>query len=329
MESILVTGGAGYIGSHACKALAAVGYRPVVMDNLSLGHREFVKWGPLIEADVRDSTAVADAIRAHNIVGLMHFAASASVAESVANPARYYENNVLGTLSVLAAMVQTGLKYIVFSSSCAVYGSPGITSISERTATEPVNCYGRTKLMCEAMLADYASAYAIRRISLRYFNASGAEPAYGIGEDRKEETHLIPRAMMALLGHIRDFQVHGTDFPTRDGTAVRDYIHVSDLAEAHVLALRYLLAGRKGDTFNLGVGKGYSVKEVLAAISGVSGRALNPVTGARRQGDPAELVADAKLARDTLGFTPKFSDLRTIVELAWRWHCAVHPLRDA
>jgi UDP-arabinose 4-epimerase len=326
MEHGLVTGGAGYIGSHACKALAAAGYCPVTIDNLCLGHREFVRWGPLIKVDIRNTSAVAEVIRSHNVIGVMHFAAFAYVGESVTDPAKYYENNVTGLLSLLAAMRQAELNKIVFSSSCAVYGSPSTTPISERVATDPINPYGRSKLMCEQIQWDYASAYGLNPVALRYFNASGAEPSAGIGEKREIETHLIPRAMMALQGHIDDFEVHGSNYPTYDGTAVRDYIHVTDLADAHILALRYLVAGGTRGVFNLGIGKGYSVQEVLTAIATVSGRSFSPSAGVRRQGDPVELVADAALARNVLGFVPRF-DLQTIVTSAWRWHSVQHPLR--
>jgi UDP-arabinose 4-epimerase len=325
MQNILVTGGAGYIGSHACKALAMAGLRPVAIDNLCLGHRTFVKWGPLLEADIRNTEAVINAIRMYNVAGVLHFAAFAYVGESVTNPSKYYENNITGTLSILAAMRETGLKKFVFSSTCAVYGSPDGTPITERTQTKPVNPYGRSKLACETVIADYAAAYGLEPVVLRYFNASGAEPLYGIGENRLIETHLIPRAMMALQGYIPDFQVFGSDFPTPDGTAIRDYIHVSDLAEAHILALKYLFAGGAPGTFNLGIGKGYSVKQVLDAISVVADRGLNAPSGARRAGDPAELVADTRLARRVLGFTPKQSDLHSIVESAWQWHSMMHP----
>jgi UDP-arabinose 4-epimerase len=326
MQHVLVTGGAGYIGSHACKILSASDYFPVTIDDLRLGHREFVRWGPLIEADIRNTDAVTNAIRTFNIVGVMHFAAFAYVGESVTNPSKYYENNIAGTLSILAAMQRTALRKIVFSSSCAVYGSPATPIISEQTPTEPVNPYGRSKLMCETILTDYVAAYQFERVALRYFNASGDDPDGDVGEDRDVETHLIPRAMMALQGYIDDFEVFGSDFPTHDGTAVRDYIHVSDLADAHILALRYLLNGGAGGGFNLGIGRGYSVKEVLNAIAAVSGRTLMAPTGGRRSGDPAELVADASLARDVLGFIPKYSDINTIVETAWHWHTKTHPM---
>lgn len=328
MQNVLVTGGAGYIGSHACKALAEAGYRPITIDNLCLGHREFVKWGPLIEADIRDTNKVVQTIEEYNISVLMHFAAFAYVGESMQNPAKYFENNILGILSLLAAMRLTNRRKIVFSSTCAVYGSPSTIPITEQTPTAPVNPYGRSKLICEWILSDYAKSYGIVSIILRYFNACGDDLEAGIGENRAEETHLIPRAMLALQGHISDFIIHGDDFPTHDGTAVRDYIHVRDLADAHVLALRALSKGTSG-VFNLGIGQGYSVHEILSVIADVSGRAINfPRIGGRRPGDPAALIADASLAREQLGFAPRYSDLRTIVQSAWRWHSFVHPAKQ-
>jgi UDP-arabinose 4-epimerase len=322
--AVLVTGGAGYIGSHACKALAHASYTPVTIDNLCIGRRESVRWGPLIEADIRDTAGLIKIIREYDIVGVMHFAAFAQVGESVMRPLEYYENNVLGTLSVVAAMRQTGLRKILFSSTCSVYGSPQQPLISETTPTEPVNPFGRSKLMCETILNDYARACGLEHIVLRYFNASGAAPGAGIGEGLTAQ-RLIPRAIFALLGHIDDFVVNGSDFPTPDGTAIRDYIHVSDLADAHVIALRHLLDGHPGRCVNLGTGRGYSVKEVLATLSHVSGRPTQAPSGPRRAGDPAELVADASLAQRLLGFLPKRSDLRTIVADAWQWHIQFMP----
>jgi UDP-arabinose 4-epimerase len=318
--NVLVTGGAGYIGSHACKALADADFCPVTIDNLCLGNREFVRWGPLITVDIRHVDAMADTIRSYQAVGVMHFAAFAQVGESVSDPLKYYENNVQGTLALLTAMRQTGLRKIVFSSSCAVYGSPSVTPISEQTPTQPVNPYGRSKLMCETILTDFVAAYGFERIALRYFNACGADPKAGIGESPGTATRLITRAILAMLGRVDDFVVNGSDFPTPDGTAVRDYIHVSDLADAHVVALRHLLDGHTGDCFNLGTGKGYSIKEVLNVIAQATNRSFTASTGPRRPGDPAELVADANLVRKKLGFAPKRSDIRTIVNDAWQWH---------
>lgn len=328
-RAVLVLGGAGYIGSHTCKALHAAGFLPVSVDNLSLGHESFVKWGPLVHADLHDEAALGRAIIAHDPVAAIHFAAFAYVGESVSDPRKYYHNNVLGTLSLLDAMAAAGLDKIVFSSTCAVYGEPERQPITEATPTSPINPYGRSKLVCEGILSDYAAAYQLRSVILRYFNASGADSDGGVGELRDPETHLIPRAMMALQGYINDFQVFGNDFPTPDGTAIRDYIHVSDLAQAHVLAVQHLLDGHDGGTYNLGGGHGYSVSEVLREIEAISGRNLAFPTGARRPGDPARLVADASRARAVLGFTPTRSDLRTIVDTAWRWHLRAHPASNA
>ena len=270
-KNVLVTGGAGYIGSHTCKALWRQGYTPVTFDNLSLGHKDFVRWGPLITGDTHDSSAVTRAISEYDICAVIHFAAFAYVGESVSDPAKYYYNNVGGTLGLLSGMQAADCNKLVFSSTCAVYGEPTSLPIVETTPTIPVNPYGRSKLYCENILRDYESAYGLNSIILRYFNASGDDPDGQIGELREVETHLIPRAMMAIQGHVSNFQVFGSDFPTRDGTAIRDYVHVSDLADAHVLAVRRLLEGERGGTYNLGVGAGYSVGEVLGMISEVSG----------------------------------------------------------
>ncbi|EZP55176.1 UDP-glucose 4-epimerase GalE [Sphingomonas sp. RIT328] len=325
-KRILVTGGAGYIGSHTCKALAAEGFVPVTFDNLTLGDAARVRWGPLVEGDVRDGAAVAQAIADHDAAAVIHFAADAYVGESVADPARYYDNNVGGMIGLLAGMRRAGCTRIVFSSTCAVYGSPATLPIDEDTPAEPVNPYGRTKLICEQMLADHAAAYGIDYVALRYFNASGADLDGELGEDRDYEPHLIPRAMLHLLGRLPDFAVFGSDFPTPDGTAIRDYIHVADLAAAHLLALRRLLDGGEAAArvFNLGSGNGHSVAAVLAEIAAVSGRPLAAPRGGRRPGDPPQLVADVALARDALGFTARHSALRDIIASAWRWHAQTH-----
>ena len=318
-QNILVTGGAGYIGSHACKALSEAGFRPITLDNLCRGSRDFVKWGPLIQADIHQTDVVLDTLRAHDIAGVMHFAAFAQVGESVANPQKYYDNNVQGTLALLHAMRQTNIRKILFSSTCAVYGSPDSLPISEQTVPQPVNPYGRSKLVCEGILNDYA-AYGFESIALRYFNAAGAAPGAGIGEQRETATRLIPRAVLAALGQINDFQVNGDDFPTRDGTAIRDYIHVSDLADAHVIAMRHLLNDLPGGCYNLGTGVGHSIKDVLDVIKDLMGLESPPMTiGPRREGDPVELFADASLAQDVLGFTPTRSDLKTIVRDTIDW----------
>src|SRR5277367_1084856 len=265
-QAVLVAGGAGYVGAHTCKSLARAGFLPVVLDNLSTGHREFVRWGPLVQADLRDTATITDTIRQYGCVAVLHFAAFALVGESVTEPAKYYDNNVVGTLSLLAGMRAAGCDALVFSSTCAIYGQPAQVPIVEDTRPDPINPYGASKLMVERILADFRPAYGLRPIALRYFNACGADPDNEIGELRDPETHLIPRAMMALQGHVSDFAVFGTDFETRDGTAVRDYIHVADLGAGHVSALTRLLGGSPGGACNLGTGRGFSVMEVLRAI---------------------------------------------------------------
>ena len=328
-RAVLVAGGAGFVGAHTCKSLAQAGFLPVVLDNLSTGHQEFIRWGPLVQADLRDTAVIADTIRRHACVAVLHFAAFAYVGESVSEPAKYYDNNVAGTLSLLAGMRTAGCNALVFSSTCAVYGQPSQVPIVEDTPPAPINPYGASKLMVECILSDFRPAYGLRSIALRYFNACGADPDNEIGELRDPETHLIPRAMMALQGHIDDFAVFGTDFDTSDGTAIRDYVHVADLADAHVAALEQLLGGSPGGVFNLGTGRGYSVQEVLQAIEQEAGERLPGVAGPRRSGDPAVLIADPARARRNLGFDPKRSDLPTIVRTAWAWHRRAHPRRNA
>jgi UDP-arabinose 4-epimerase len=328
VSTVLVTGGAGYVGAHTCKALARAGYLPLVLDNLSAGHKGFVQWGPLIQADIRDTEVVSQAMRSHQVDAVLHFAASAYVGESVANPQKYYENNVGGSLSLLSAMLQTSCRKIVFSSTCAVYGEPEALPIRETTPKNPVNPYGASKFMIERVLGDYASAYGMGFVALRYFNACGADPDGQLGELRDPETHLIPRAMMALQGHIGDFIVFGTDYPTPDGTAIRDYIHVSDLADAHVASLQRLFEGGASGVFNLGAGHGRSVKQVLDAIAAETGEQLEVRSGPRRPGDPPVLVADASLASSELGFAPRLSDLKTIIATAWAWHTRAHRKKE-
>jgi UDP-glucose 4-epimerase len=325
VTSVLVTGGAGYVGSHACKALARSGFRPVVLDNLATGHREFVRWGPLIEADIGNSEAAEQLCREHNVRAAMHFAASALVGESVGDPAKYYRNNVVGTLSLLEVLRRCGVEAFVFSSSCAVYGQPDTVPINEDTVHRPVSPYGASKSMVERILNDFGIAHGLQSVALRYFNACGADPDGEIGELRDVETHLIPRAMMWLQGHLDEFRVFGDNFPTPDGTAVRDYIHVCDLADAHVTALKQLLGGSRGGAFNLGTGRGHSVKQVLDRIGQISDRKLPALVGPRREGDPAELIADASRARSALNFSPEYSDLDTIIRTAWAWHRKAHP----
>ena len=324
--AILVTGGAGYIGSHACRALLAAGYRPVVFDNFSTGHRSFVAGSP-VTGDLLDRAALDRAFAEHEIVAVMHFAASSLVGESVADPQKYYVNNVAGTLSLLQAMRAAGCHRLVFSSTGAVYGNADSKALPETYPCAPINPYGASKWMIERMLADYRSAYGFGAFCLRYFNASGADPAGGIGELRDNETHQIPRAMMALQGHVPDFAVFGDDYDTPDGTAIRDYIHVTDLAAAHVAALELLLQGHRGGAFNLGTGTGFSVREILSAIAAETGREVPHVVKPRRPGDPTYLVADPTAARDILKFRAAHSDLATIIRTAWAWHQTAHPLK--
>ena len=315
----LVAGGAGYIGSHACKALAAGGFLPVVYDTLSTGHREFVRWGPLVKGDLLDTDALADAFAEYRPAVALHFAACAYVGESFEDPARYYHNNVIGALHLLDAARSAGNVPIVFSSTCAVYGEPGTVPITEEAALAPVNPYGRTKLAVEHAFADYESAYGLRSVRLRYFNACGGDPDGEVGESHDPETHLVPRAILVALGHLDELAIFGDDYPTPDGTAIRDYVHVTDLADAHVAAVRNLLAGGDGGAVNLGTGRGFSVREILDAVERVTGLHVPSRVTARRQGDPAVLVADGSRARRLLGFTAPHSDIDTIVRTAHAW----------
>lgn len=324
-SAVLVTGGAGYIGSHCCQALSRAGFEPICYDNLSTGHRDFVRWGPLIEGDVRDQAKVAEILRRHRVVAVMHFAAFSLVGESVADPEKYYQNNLAGTLALLAGMREAGCNRFILSSTGAVYGEVPRGYIDEDLDCKPINPYGASKWMIERLLSDYRSAYGLASFCLRYFNACGADASGMIGELRDPETHLIPRAMMALQGHVPDFAIFGADYPTPDGTAIRDYIHVSDLAAAHILALRHLLEGHTGGSFNIGTGVGLSVRQILSAIAAETGRHVPHIVKPRRSGDPPELVANPARARQALGFSATHSDLTTIVRSAWAWHQKAHP----
>jgi UDP-arabinose 4-epimerase len=319
-KSILVTGGAGYIGSHACKALAKAGYEPVAYDNLVYGHKEAVRWGPFVEGDIGDRVKVAETIRRHEIGAVMHFAAFAYVGESVEKPEKYFQNNVVNTLSMLEAMRATEVKQIVFSSTCATYGLPEQMPIREDTPQRPVNPYGETKLMIERALYWYGVAHGLRAVALRYFNAAGADPDGEIGEDHHPETHLIPLILDAAAGRRSHIGVFGTDYPTPDGSAVRDYIHVQDLADAHVRALDYLGNGGESRAFNLGTGDGHSVRDTIAAARRVTGRPIPSKDSPRRAGDPPVLVADAGLAKEKLGWVPALGSLDHIIGTAWAWH---------
>ena len=319
-KNILVTGGAGYIGSHTAKALAHAGYRPVVYDNLVYGHAHAVKWGPLVEGDLADRAKLERVMKDEAIDAVVHFAAYAYVGESVVKPEIYFQNNVVGSLSLLDAMRTTGVKPIVFSSTCATYGMPDRMPITEETLQRPINPYGETKLMIERALAWYGPAHEIRSVSLRYFNACGADRDGEIGEEHDPETHLIPLILDAALGKRAQIDVFGTDYPTPDGTAIRDYIHVEDLADAHVKALKYLFEGGETTQVNLGTGTGNSVREVIDAVERVTGRPVPRREVARRAGDPPELVADPSKAKRLLGWTPTRSDIDTIIRTAWAWH---------
>jgi UDP-arabinose 4-epimerase len=317
---ILVTGGAGYIGSHTCKALAAAGHTPVVLDNLSTGHRWAVKWGPLVVADIADRSQVKSAIKEFGIGAVMHFAAHAYVGESVRQPQKYFDNNVTKTLALIDTLLEAGISKVVLSSSCATYGVPQKLPISEGDPQLPINPYGETKLFVEKILYWYEVAYGIRHVNLRYFNAAGADPDGEIGEDHDPETHLIPLVIAAAQGVNSAFEIFGSDYDTADGTAVRDYVHVCDLACAHVKALNYLVAGGHSASVNLGTGRGHSIREVISAVEAVSNRVVPVIQGQRRSGDPAVLIADPRLGQSVLGWRPLQSDLDTIVQTAWNWH---------
>jgi UDP-glucose-4-epimerase GalE len=321
--SVLVTGGAGYIGSHAAKALHRAGHRVVVFDNLVAGHREAVRYGELVEGDITDVAAVRSALRRHEVFAVMHFAALLDVGESVREPARYYRNNVVGALSVLEAMVAEQRRYFVFSSTCATYGEPIETPIAETHPQRPINSYGDTKLAVERALVHFERAYGLGWIALRYFNAAGADPDGEVGEDHSPEIHLIPRAIHAAAGGP-GLEVFGTDYPTPDGTCLRDYIHVSDLADAHVRALHTLVETGRSDAYNLGTGRPHSVREVIDTVERVTGFHVPSTVGPRRPGDPAVLFAAPQKAQAGLRWTPRFPELETIVSTAWAWHRA-HP----
>ena len=320
MARILITGGAGYVGSHCAKALAEMGHEGVVFDSLVFGRREFVRWGQLIEGDIRDAAALDSVFAAHRFDAVMHFAAVAYVGESVTGPGRYYDVNVNGTRTLLDAMVRASVRDIVFSSSCAIYGEPDVIQISESTLPNPVNPYGFTKLVCERMMDDFGRAHSLRSARLRYFNAAGAEPTAEIGEDHNPETHLIPLVLDAAAGMRPAVTVFGTDFPTPDGTAVRDYIHVCDLARAHVLAIKHLLNGGETIAVNLGAGRGISVRQVIDTVRQITGQTVLARDAPPRPGDPSILVADPTKARALLGWMPERSDLAMIIADAWRWH---------
>jgi UDP-arabinose 4-epimerase len=316
---ILVTGGAGYIGAHACKALAGAGFTPVVYDNLIYGHRRSVKWGPLEEGDITDRVRLESVMRRYNPAAVMHFAAYTYVGESVKKPSKFYHNNVGGSMTLLECMRKCGIDKMIFSSTCATYGMPEKIPIPENHLRNPINPYGRSKLIIEWMLEDFAAAYDMRYMSLRYFNAAGADPDAEIGEDHDPETHLIPLILDVAGGKKAQIEIFGTDYDTPDGTCIRDYIHVTDLADAHLLAMEYLFSIGKSDVFNLGNGNGFSVREVIAAAQKITGCDIPSIESDRRPGDPPVLIGSSDKIKNTLGWRPVYQDPEVIIETAWRW----------
>ena len=324
---ILVTGGAGYIGSHAVMALQPAGYEAIVLDNLVYGHRDLVErvlQVELVVGDTCDRALLDRLFGQHDIAAVMHFAAYAYVGESVSMPAKYYHNNVVGTLTLLEAMLAASIQQFVFSSTCATYGVPTQIPIPEDHPQKPINAYGASKLMVERILADFDRAYDFKSVCFRYFNAAGADPTGLLGEDHEPETHLLPLVLFAALGKRESISIFGTDYPTPDGTCIRDYIHVSDLATAHVLGLDYLLQGGKSAVFNLGNGNGFSVKQAIETARRVTGREIKAVECDRRPGDPPALVGSAEKAAQILGWQPQYPDLNTIIAHAWQWHQRRH-----
>jgi UDP-glucose 4-epimerase len=318
---ILIAGGAGYIGSHANKILNKRGYETVVYDNLSRGHREFVKWGHFVLGDLADKDHLRFCFKPYPIEAVMHYCAFCYVGESVDHPSEYYRNNVVNTLNLLDVMVEYGVKYLIFSSTCATYGNPLQIPMTEDHPQQPINPYGKSKLMVEQILKDYDEAYNIRHICLRYFNAAGADPEGEIGEWHEPEPHLIPLLLQAAAGDRDHVKIYGTDYETPDGTCIRDYIHINDLAAGHILALEYLQKGAPSDAFNLGNGNGFSVKEVIHAAERVTGKAIKVVEAERRPGDPPILVGSADKARKILNWRPEYPGLDEIIKTAWLWHC--------
>jgi UDP-arabinose 4-epimerase len=319
---VLVTGGAGYIGSHTAKELALAGQEPIVLDNLRYGHSWAVRWGPLLEMDLSDREGLDAVFQKYRIGAVIHFAAYAYVGESMREPAEYFRNNVVNSLNLLDAMRAHGVGHIVFSSTCATYGDPEKVPIAEEHPQRPVSPYGESKLMVERLLRWYGQAYGLGWTALRYFNAAGADPEEQIGEVHDPETHLIPRAIAAAFGDLPELELFGTDYPTQDGSAVRDYIHVTDLAAAHLAALTRLQGGAPSIALNLGTGQGHSVREVISMVEQVSGRRVPFRESPRRPGDPPMLVANASLAAQELSWSPRYSSLRQVVETAFRWYTA-------
>ena len=325
--TILVTGGAGYIGSHAVLALRDAGYEVVILDNLVYGHRELVEKVlkvELIQGDTGDRALLDQLFKTREFAAVMHFAAYAYVGESVSQPAKYYRNNVVGTLTLLEAMCEAGIKNFVFSSTCATYGVPQQIPISENQPQQPINPYGMSKLMVEQILSDFEHAYGLRSVRFRYFNAAGADPQGRLGEDHEPETHIIPLVLLTAMGKRESISVFGTDYDTPDGTCIRDYIHVTDLAQAHILGLDHLLKGGSSEVFNLGNGQGFSIQQVIEVAHVVTGRPIPVTLADRRPGDPPILVGSGEKAKRLLGWQPQYADLETILEHAWQWHQKRH-----
>jgi UDP-glucose 4-epimerase len=324
-ELVLVSGGAGYVGSHTNKLLHQQGYDTIVYDNLTCGHRECARWGTFVLGDLADRDALDALFEHHRIGAVMHFAAYTYVGESVEHPGRYYQNNVAGTLNLLHAMLEHGVKRIVFSSTCAVYGDPLQIPIREEHPLDPISPYGRGKQMVETILKDLDAAHGLRYASLRYFNAAGADPDAEIGEWHDPETHLLPLVLDAAIGRRKDVKIFGTDYDTPDGTCIRDYVHVTDLAAAHVAALEHMNKTGTSDVFNLGNGNGFSVRQVIEEARKVTGREIRVDEVERRQGDPGTLIGSSDKARKALGWIPRFADLSEIIDTAWAWHKKLHP----
>lgn len=320
MKNILVTGGAGYIGSHTVMALLEQGYNTITFDNLSEGHRESVTGGEFFKGDLSDPEALREVFSTHSIDGVVHFASKCYVGESMENPQKYYYENVVNGLNLLKIMMEYGVKNIIFSSSAATYGNPHHIPITEEHPASPINTYGETKLIIEKILRDYDRAYGLKYISLRYFNAAGADPKGRIGENHEPETHLIPLVLDAAMGIRENIQIFGTDYDTEDGTCVRDYIHILDLAEAHILGLKKLFSGGKSGVYNLGTGNGNSVREIIEVAERVTGKKIPVKETPRRPGDPPALIASSKKAKKELGWKPAYEDINLIIETAWKWH---------
>ncbi len=329
---ILVVGGAGFIGSHLAKRLALSGHKPIVLDNLCSGYADAARYGQLMVGDAGDAMTVRAVLDQHPCDAVMHFASHIQVGESVTDPAKYYANNVVSTLELLKVIREAGVRHLIFSSTAAVYGLPEVSPIPETHRLAPINPYGRSKRMVEEVLADFDAAYGVKSVVLRYFNAAGADPEGELGERHEPETHLIPLVLQVAAGRRSHLSVFGRDYPTRDGTCIRDYIHVTDLANAHELALNHLVESRQSNIFNLGTGSGYSVQEVIDEAASVTGRSISTIDMPRRPGDPAELVADPSQALRELRWRPSLSSLGTMIEHAWRWEldhgCPSSPAMD-